>query len=176
MIGNENRLVLEVLMKQGKTRRKARLHAASISRRSRRVGLSPFEEHRLRLKLRRSACSETWVDDQIKSVHDHGSDGEAILYRYHDTAVFPPGGTTETSMRWCRSCGRYTPLNCIALVEHRPSRLGEVRSSTLQCDDCRLGIDAEIYRELYDAGLFLRPTGSMSFVKMRQRLSERMHG
>jgi hypothetical protein len=163
-------------MKHGKSRRKAKASLLLFSVRARRVGLSPLEEHRLRRRLRSSACSETWVDDQIKTVHDRGSDGQAILYRYHDAAVFPPGGKNGTAMRWCRFCGRYTPGHCIHRIEHRSTRAGEIQSSTLQCDDCRLGIDAEMYRELHDAGLFLRPAGSMAFVRMRERLIERMRG
>jgi hypothetical protein len=163
-------------MKHRKIR--SRMKAAIGSRvwKSKRVGLSPLEEHRLRRALRRGACSEPWVDAQIKSVHDRGSDGEAILYRYHDTQVFPPGGHQETAMRWCRCCGRYTPPNSIHLVEHQISRGGAIHSATLQCDDCRLGIEAEIYRELHEAGLFLRPAGSMSFVRMRELLRERLQG
>jgi hypothetical protein len=134
-----------------------------------------MDEHRLRRTLRRSACSEAWVDAQIRCVQD-GVDDESILYRFYDPSVFPPGGRKATAMRWCRFCGRYTPAPCIQLIEHQRVRGGLVHSATLQCDDCRLGVEAEIFRELYEAGLFLRPAGSMSFVRMRERLTERMQG
>jgi hypothetical protein len=141
-------------------------------RKRKRVGLSLWEEHRLRHCLRRAACSETWVDDQIKILHDTDSAGTPILYRFHDSTVFPPGGKS-TPMRWCRSCGRFTPPNSIHLIEHRRSRAGQVCSATLQCDDCRISADTETYRELYDAHLFLRPSSSMSFVRLRELFSER---
>jgi hypothetical protein len=155
---------------------KARSKVAASTARTKRVGLSTLEEHRLRRALRRAACSEPWVDAQIKSVLDHTGDGQAIVCRFHEARVFPPGGRQETAMKWCRLCGRYTPPNCIDLLEHRSKRAGEVHSATLQCDDCRLGIDAEVFRELHEAGLFLRPSGSMSFFKMGERLSDRRRG
>jgi hypothetical protein len=158
-------------MKHGKIHSKLK-----NGRKSTRVGLSPLDEHRLRRTLRRAACSETWVDDQIKTLQDNGSDGQSIVYRFYDPKTFPPGGANETAMRWCRFCGRYTPPNSIHLIEHRTSRAGDVHSSTLQCDDCRMGIEAEVYRELHEAGLYLRPTGSMSFVRMRQLLRDRRKG
>jgi hypothetical protein len=167
---------MEVLMKCGKKRSKERSAAGSRGVRPNHVGLSTLEEHRLRRSLRRKACSEPWVEAQIKTVYDSSSDGESIRYRFFDSSVFPPGGQKETAMRWCRFCGRFTPANCIHLIEHSARRGGQVHSTTLQCDDCRLGIEVEIFRELYEAGLFLRPTGSMSFVRMRERLGERMKG
>jgi hypothetical protein len=163
-------------VKHGKIRAKGKSAGNSRSGKFNRVGLTPIEEYRLRRTLRRSACSETWVDAQIVSVHDTDSDGDPILYRFFNPSVFPPGGRSETAMRWCRFCGRYTPAHCIHLIEHHIVRGGAVHSSTLQCDDCRLGIEAEIFRELYEAGLYLRPAGSMSFVRMRERLSDRMQG
>jgi hypothetical protein len=162
-------------MKCGKKRSKERTVAEPRSAKPKRVGLTSLEEHRLRRSLRRKACSETWVEAQIKIVHDTSSDGESIRYRFFESSVFPPGGK-QTAMRWCRFCGRFTPPNCIHLIEHSATRGGLIHSATLQCDDCRLGIEVEIFRELYEAGLFLRPAGSMSFVRMRERLGERMKG
>ncbi len=146
------------------------------NRKTSRIGLTPLEEHRLRRRLRRMACSETWVDHQIKSVYDQTADGRTIVCRFHDPQVFPPGGRQATAMRWCRSCGRYTPPNCTQLIEHRIRRDGPVLSATMQCDDCRIAIDDERYRELYEAGLHLRPASSFSFVRLAELFYQRRHG
>jgi len=135
-----------------------------------RPGLSPVDEHRLRRRLRQSAPSEPWVDAQIKSLHDRAADGQEIVHRFFDPHQFPPGGRAATSMRWCRRCGRYTPPNCITLIEHRRTHSGIIITSTLICDDCHIAHNEDRYRELYEAGLYLRPPGSFSFVRMADLL------
>jgi len=132
-------------------------------------GLSPWQVQRLRMSLRRWACSETWVDDQFVTILSTDAEGDVLPCVLFDPRVFPPGGKRETKMRWCRCCGRYTPAQAVHLIERRTSRLGPVISATLQCDDCRIGDDAEIHRELYDAGLHLRPAGSQSVVSRAER-------
>jgi len=139
-------------------------------------GLSPFEQWRLKARLRRSACSETWVEDQLVTVTDTTPDGNELKITYFDSRVFPPGGRHFTKMRWCRACGRFTPPQAIHLIEQRKSRFGPVISATLQCDDCRIADDEEAHRELYQAGLHLRPLGSQSFVLLRTLFSDRAHG
>jgi hypothetical protein len=128
-----------------------------------RIALSAVNESRLRAKLRRRCCSEPWVDDQIRTVTDRSPEGEQIVYRFFNPHVFPPGGHAS-GMRWCRACGRFTPGPAVHLVESRERRFGPVVYATLVCDDCRIGDDAERYRELYEAGLHLRPAGSKSCV------------
>ncbi len=131
-------------------------------------GLTSIQETLLKASLRRSACSEPWVDDQIVVRHCPGPGGRMIPVRLHDPSVFPPGGRRRTPMRWCRSCGRYTPAPAIQLVEHRLHRGGAVVSATLECDDCRISHDFEQYQELYEAGLHLRPPSSRSYIGMAE--------
>jgi len=138
-------------------------------------GLTPWQVICLRFRLRQAACSETWVDDQIITITDVSSKGEPTQIVCFDSRVFPPGGRQQTRMRWCRRCGRYTPPACIHLIEHRHTRFGRVIAATLQCDDCRIAVDDEIHRELYEAGLHLRPLGSQSFVLLRTLFSDRAH-
>jgi hypothetical protein len=138
-------------------------------------GLSPFKQLQLRERLRKIACSETWVDDQIITLTDTTPEGEEIQIVCFDPGVFPPGGRQQTKMRWCRRCGRYTPPQAIHLIERRKTRFGPIVSGTLQCDDCRIADDAEIHRELYEAGLHLRPLSSQSFVLLRTLFSDRSH-
>ncbi len=132
-------------------------------------GLTPWQVERLRYRLRRSACSETWVDDQIVTLTKVDRDGDVVQLVLFDPRVFPPGGKRETKMRWCRCCGRYTPRPAIQLIERRERRGGAVVSATLQCDDCRIADDAELHRELYEAGLHLQPAGSKSVVSHSTR-------
>ncbi len=139
-------------------------------------GLTPFQQLTLRARLRRSACSETWVDDQIITRTQIDADGESSTITVFDSRVFPPGGRHQTAMRWCRRCGRYTPRPAIHLIEHRRTRFGPVVSATLECDDCRIAIDEEVHRELYQAGLHLKPLSSQSFVLLRTLFSDRSHG
>jgi hypothetical protein len=73
-----------------------------------RTGLSPLAEDRLRVRLRRTAPSEPWVEAQIVTFEDADSRGEPIICRAFDGRVFPPGGR-RTAMRRCRLCGRFTP-------------------------------------------------------------------
>jgi hypothetical protein len=136
-----------------------------------RFSLTPVAESRLRCRLRRACCSEPWVDDQIRTLTDTAPDGEEIVYRFHNPHVFPPGGK-KTGMRWCRVCGRFTPRPAIHLIEYRLKRSGPVVAASLVCDDCRIADDAERYRELYEAGLHLRPAGSKSFVGLRASARE----
>jgi len=154
----------------GKSRQQTRGRGTTKSKRNHRIGLSAVEEHRLRRRLRLSACSEPWVDQQIKTLHDRTSDGRTILCRFFDPQAFPPGGRDGTAMRWCRQCGRYTPPNSIGLIEHRRARAANITSATLVCDDCRIAHDEQRFGELYEAGLFLRPAGSSSFVRMADLL------
>jgi hypothetical protein len=84
----------------------------------RRVGR--HEEQRLKERLRKSAPSEPWVEAQIKAIEDVTEDGTAIIYRYHDPCVFPPGGQ-QTAMVRCPKCGVFTPPNTIehgACLDH----------------------------------------------------------
>ncbi len=130
-------------------------------------GLSKWEEHRLRVRLRRAAAGEAWVEAQIVTVGGR---------RQHDAAVFPPGGVTGTRMRWCRQCGRWTPGPAVSLVERCDRHGGPVVWATLACDDCRIAADADGHRELYAALPNLRPAGSQSFVRRLELLSDRAHG
>ncbi len=139
-------------------------------------GLTAWQEHRLRVRLRRSVPTEPWVDAQLATQTFTGRDGKPIAARYHDPRVFPPGGARRTSMRWCRECGRWTPPQATSLVEHRHRRDGPVVSATVVCDDCRHGDDADRYSELYDAGLHLRPGSSRMVVGLRALLGDRRHG
>jgi hypothetical protein len=132
-------------------------------------GLTPWQVERLRYRLRQSACSETWVDDQIVNFTEIDRDGDAVQCVLFDPRVFPPGGKRATKMRWCRCCGRYTPWPAISMIERRETRSGPVVSATLQCDDCRIADDSIIHRELYEAGLHLQPAGSKSVVSHSTR-------
>ncbi len=135
------------------------------------VALTKTQEHRLRFQLRLLACSEAWVADSIREVVR-----DEVAHRYFDPRVFPPGGRHGTRMKWCRCCGRFTPPNGIHLVEYRHGRAGETFASSLQCDDCRIGENEERYRELYEAGLHLRPAGSQSFVSRAGLRASRARG
>jgi hypothetical protein len=76
-----------------------------------RVGLTVAKEQRLKRELRLTTCSEPWVEAQIKTVVDRETpSGEPIVYRYHDSKAYPPGGT-KTAMRRCPACGVFTPPN-----------------------------------------------------------------
>src|SRR6185312_17112137 len=79
-------------------------------RRKRRLGLSVYQEQRLREKLRLSAPSEPWVDAQFKSANDVDRDGAELVYRYHDPRAFPPGGSATAMIR-CPACGVFNPPN-----------------------------------------------------------------
>ena len=138
-------------------------------------GLSAWQEHRLRVRLRRAAPTEPWVDAQIGAQTFTDGDGELVVARYHDGRLFPPGGPRRTRMRWCRACGRWTPPQAVSLVEQRRHRAGRVVSATLVCDDCRWEEDADRHAELYAAGLHLRPAGSRSVVGLRALLGDRRH-
>ena len=86
----------------------------------RRVGLTAYQEDRLKQQLRRSTCSEPWVEAQIKSSRDVDQNGNPILYRYHDPHVYPPGGS-KTAMVRCPRCGVMTPPNALehgACLDH----------------------------------------------------------
>ncbi len=136
-------------------------------------GLSPWQVVHLRNRLRQSACSEAWVNDQIKTITDMDADGDELTLTWFDSRVFPPGGRHATKMKWCRCCGRYTPPPAIHLIEHRKERFGPVISATLQCDDCRISDDQDAHAELYQAGLHLQPAGSKSVVGIRCLRSNR---
>ena len=133
--------------------------------RAKQGGLSSLQLTRLRRQLRQAACSEPWVDVQIRSGPGGG--------RFHDSAAFPPGGRRRTAMRWCRSCGRYTPAPCVSLIERHAAITRRVHVATLQCDDCRIADDAVAHRELYDACPHLRPAGSSSVVGMTSLIAGR---
>jgi hypothetical protein len=136
--------------------------------------LNHWQIQRLRIFLRISACSETWVEDQIITRVKPDDDGEGICITAFDPRIFPPGGKKQTKMKWCRSCGRFTPPQNLALIEHRHQRFGPVFSATLHCDDCRIYDDYEQHQELYEAGLHLRPSGSQSFVTRRMLHRDRL--
>ena len=139
-------------------------------------GLSAWQEHRLRVRLRRAVPTEPWVDAQIATETFTAAGGEAVVARYHDGRAFPPGGARRTRMRWCRACGRWTPPQAVSLVERRHHRAGRVVSATLVCDDCRHDDDADRYAELYAAGLHLRPAGSRTVVGLRALIGDRARG
>jgi hypothetical protein len=136
--------------------------------------LTPWQIQRLRIFLRISACSETWVEDQIVTTIQSDDQDEGICITAFDAKVFPPGGKRRTKMKWCRSCGRFTPPQNLALIEQRHKRFGPVITATLHCDDCRIYDDYEQHRELYEAGLHLRPSGSQSFVTRRMLHRDRL--
>lgn len=89
-----------------------------------RVGLTVYEEDRLKRRLRRRTCSEPWVEAQIKTCHDVDQNGTEIIYRYHDPHVYPPGGA-KTAMIRCPACGAFNPPNaiehgrCLDHADHR---------------------------------------------------------
>ncbi len=139
-------------------------------------GLSRWQEHRLRVRLRRAVPTEPWVDAQVAEQTFTGPDGEPVVARYHDARTFPPGGPRRTRMRWCRACGRWTPPQALSLIEHGPARGGPPTSATLVCDDCRHEDDADRYAELYAAGLHLRPAGSRTVVGLRGLIGDRQRG
>lgn len=92
--------------------------------RKRRVGLTAYQEHHLKEKLRVFTCSEPWVEAQFRSTDDVDQDGTPIHYRYHDPHVFPPGGS-KTAMVRCPRCGVITPPNAIehgACLDHADHR------------------------------------------------------
>jgi hypothetical protein len=70
-------------------------------------GMNRLAEARLRRALRRTACSEPWVDAQFYSVIEDDGREEQVR-RVHDPRVFPPGGA-QTRMKRCPRCGVFTP-------------------------------------------------------------------
>jgi len=74
----------------------------------RRVGLSHYQEARLKERLRERTCSEPWVEAQIAKASDRDANGQRIHYHYHDAKAYPPGGK-QTLMVRCRICGIFTP-------------------------------------------------------------------
>lgn len=88
--------------------------------RTARAGLTRYAELLLKQVLRQTAPSEPWVEAQIKSSVDVTSDGVPIVYRYHDTRAFPPGGPATRMVR-CPKCGVFTPPNTMehgACLDH----------------------------------------------------------
>ena len=86
----------------------------------RRVGLSAYQEQRLKDELRPSVCSEPWLEAQFKSADDTDETGQPILYRYHDPHVYPPGGAKSAMVR-CPLCGVFVPPNTLehgACLDH----------------------------------------------------------
>jgi hypothetical protein len=81
-------------------------------RRKRRVGLTTHQERELKDTLRPHTCSEPWVEAQFVSANDTDKHGRAILYRYHDTRVYPPGGPATAMVR-CTVCGVFNPPNAM---------------------------------------------------------------
>lgn len=96
---------------------------------ARRVGLSMREVLKLKTRLRgsdengRRLAPETtdergrpvrrtfhpsapWIDASFFETLDHGPDGEAIVYCFHNADALPRG------MVRCRRCGHATPPNC----------------------------------------------------------------
>lgn len=76
------------------------------------IGLSPARELSLKARLRKTTCSEPWVEAQFKRATDSDEEGHKITYRYHDPRVYPPGGE-RTAMVRCRKCGIFTPPGAI---------------------------------------------------------------
>jgi len=96
-----------------------RVRARKSSKR-RRTGLSRVEEARLREQLRGQCPSEPWVEAQFKQIRDVDADGRAVVCRYHDPHVFPPGGDATAMVR-CPRCGVLTPPNAFehgACLDH----------------------------------------------------------
>lgn len=85
---------------------------SSLRQRKRRTGLSEYTERRMKQALRRTTCSEPWVEAQFKSREGVDRDGRAVLYRYHDGHAYPPGGA-NTKMVRCPACGVFTPPNAM---------------------------------------------------------------
>jgi len=132
----------------------------AIRRSPQSTGLSLTHERRLRRKLRLKVPSEPWLEACFIELHEAGQ-----TVRRYDSRAFPPGGR-ETKMRWCRSCGRYTPPSCIRLIEHSHVRNGLVHSATLICEDCHIADDLVRYGEFYNASLHLTPLGSASIIQL----------
>jgi len=84
------------------------------------VGLTFAQERKLKAKLRKVAPSEPWVETQICSSVERDRKGHPFVRRYHDSRVFPPGGS-QTKMRRCSQCRRWTPPQCFekdACLDH----------------------------------------------------------
>lgn len=88
------------------------------------VGLSHQQEQSLKRRLRFTTCSEPWVEAQFKRVSDQDEHGLPIVYRYHDSHVYPPGGE-QTAMIRCPKCGIFMPPGafehdlCLDHADHR---------------------------------------------------------
>ncbi len=88
--------------------------------RTRRVGMSVFDEQRLRRALRKKTPSEPWIDAQFIEVVEWDDRGGAIVRRAHDPKVFPPGGE-KTRMLRCKICSIFNPPNAMengACMDH----------------------------------------------------------
>ena len=83
------------------------------------------EENRLKRKLRSRACSEPWVEAQLRYIQCEDKDGNPFAVAEHRKGVYPVRG-----MGVCRGGERPTPPQCIGSSGH--------------CDDCRLGAMSRI--------------------------------
>lgn len=77
-------------------------------------------ENQLKRKLRSKACSEPWVEAQVRYIPAIDRDGNDFPVAEYRKGVYPVRG-----MIGCRGCERATPPQCIGSSGH--------------CDDCRLG-------------------------------------
>lgn len=140
----------------------------------RRVGLTAYQEELLKRELRLTTPSEPWVEAQFQSSIDQDTDGSAIVYRYRDPHVFPPGGE-KTLMVRCKHCQIFNPPNameegqCLDHVENEgwgpsPSALAiaalrkyhlEIEETELPPDDAK-SLRREIRRYLKKRALFVQ--------------------
>ncbi len=99
------------------------LAGRSTKSRKIRAGLSREGEARLRKALRRQSPSEPWVEAQFRNVLERDARGQAIIRRFHDPTVFPPGGS-RTAMIRCPACDIFMPPGafeegvCLDHAEH----------------------------------------------------------
>jgi hypothetical protein len=101
----------------------ARAAIAAARKQQKDRGLSAAQEQKLKAKLRRTTCSEPWVEAQIRGTVAIDARGKLFLRRYHDPHVFPPGGS-QTAMCRCAVCRVWTPPQAledgVCLDHHEP--------------------------------------------------------
>lgn len=77
-------------------------------------------EDKLKRKLRSKACSEPWVEAQVRYVPCEDKDGNPFAVGEYAKGVYPVRGMVQ-----CRGCERWTPPNYVG--------------SQGYCYDCQLG-------------------------------------
>lgn len=82
---------------------------STSKRKKKRIRPSKFN-HRQKLEhqLRRTACSEAWVDAQIGLTCFYDERGQMVSAHFVMPGIYPPKADT-TPMRQCKRCRRWTP-------------------------------------------------------------------